>query len=61
MDAAAGVCADYCKRSQKEFFVIVLTISSLQLYVVMTCEELGLAWEVLHNNFKYNTLQTKFI
>ena len=60
-DAAAEVRADYRKRSQKAFSVIVLAISTSQLYLVTSCEQPREAWEALRNQFERDTLANKLL
>ena len=60
-NTAAHVLADYRKRLQKAFSVIALAISSSQLYLVTSCEQLRQAWEALRNHFEHNTLANKFL
>ena len=43
--ATEEVKADYRKRSQKAFSVIVLAITSSQLYLVTSCEQPREAWD----------------
>lgn len=37
--AAAEVCAEFQKKSQKAFSTIVLAITATQLYLVTSCEQ----------------------
>ena len=59
--ATAEVKADYRKRSQKSFSVIVLAITSSQLYLVTSCLQPREAWEALRDQFERDTLANKLL
>ena len=60
-DASAQQWADFNKRSQKAFSTMVMSVSSLQLYLITSYEELRRAWTALRNHFERDTLVNKLI
>ena len=60
-EVVAEVKADYQKRSQKAFSVIVLAITPSQLYLVTSCERPREAGEALQNQFKRDTPANKLL
>ena len=53
--------ADFKKRSQKAFSMIVMSISSSQLYLIIFCEEPADAWTALRDHFEWDTLVNKLM
>ena len=60
-EASAAAKADYRKRSQKAFSVLVLAITPSQLYLVTSCERPKEAWDALRNQFERDTLANKLL
>ena len=60
-DASAQRRADFNKRSQKAFSIIVMSVSSSQLYLITTYEDPARAWTALRNHFERDTLVNKLI
>ena len=58
-DATERVRAKLRQRSQRAFSTIVMAISTPQLYLVTTCEELKDAWDILRNHFEREMLANK--
>ena len=47
------------KKSQRAFSTIALAISTPQLYLVTSCEQLKEAWDALRTHFERETLANK--
>ena len=60
-DASAQQQTDFNKRSQKAFSTMVMSVSSSQLYLITSYEELRRAWTALRNHFERDTLVNKLI
>ena len=51
--------AKYQSESQKAFSVIPMSVSTPQLYLITSCEELKEAWDALKKHFERGTLANK--
>eukprot|EP00731_Ephydatia_muelleri_P018948 Em0011g988a len=60
-DASVQQQAEFRKRAQTAFSTLVLSISSSQLYLITSCEELAPAWVALRNHFERDTLVNKLM
>lgn len=60
-DAGANARAEFRKRSQKAFSVIVLAINASQLYLVTSSETPSDAWTALRNHYERDTLANKLL
>ena len=59
-DASAQQQAEFNKKSQKAYSIMVMSESLSQLYLITSCEERGRAWTAL-NHFERDTLVKKLI
>ena len=57
--ANAAVRAEFLKKSQKAFSIIVMAVSTPQLYLITSCEEPKEAWDKLREHFECKTLANK--
>ena len=60
-DASAQQQVDFNKRSQKAFSTMIMSVSSLQLYLITSHEEPRRVWMALKNHFERDTLVNKLI
>ena len=60
-DASAQQQAEFNKKSQKAFSIMVMSVSSSQLYLITSYEEPGRAWTALRNHFERDTLVNKLM
>jgi len=60
-EATAQQIADFTKRSQKAFSMMVMVISSSQLYLVTSCDGPIAAWRALRNHFERDTLVNRLL
>ena len=60
-EATAQQIADFNKRSQKAFSMMVMAISSTQLYLVTSCDGPIAAWRALRNHFEHYMLENRLL
>ena len=60
-EATTQQIADFNKRSQKTFSMIVMAISSSQLYLVTSCDGPIAAWRALRNHFERDMLVNRLL
>lgn len=56
-DANANAPAEFEQQKEKAFSVLVLNVSSPQLYLITSCQTPEEAWDTLRGHFERDTLQ----
>ena len=58
-DANAQTRAEFQKRKERAFSVLVLNVSTPQLYLITSCQTPKEAWDTLRGHFERDTLANK--
>lgn len=58
-DANANTRAEFERRKEKAFSVLVLNVSTSQLYLITSCKTPKEAWETLKGQFERHTIANK--
>ena len=60
-DATSQVRGEFQRQAQKAFSTMVMSISTSQLYLITSREQLKDAWDALKNHYERDTLANKLL
>ena len=60
-DANANARAEFQRRKEKAFSVLVLNVSTPQLYLITSCQTPKEAWDTLRGHFEHQQAETQLL